>query len=131
MTIICDETIIGLWYVQFSARDVMAGLNHAGPGQIKMTYRVRHYRPDPNNDPFNDHDEKTWGGGTGPDTEAEAIRKIRLFIRLISVGSTSKYELLRGKNETPEQFTERLAKMPFAHAKLMNDQEYKQRYGDT
>jgi len=121
MSIMLDESIMGIWYVHLSETfDVMISLAREGEG-YKLTGRTRTYN---SLDPWDEKDRKHWFSiPVKAANDNDAATFCRRFIADGSLafckemrigGAVPIHELIRGK-QTPEEFGKLLMSMPWAH----------------
>lgn len=115
MTIVVDDSILGLWFLPLSSDcDYLAALNRLPDGELKMQWRFR-YREGAAPDAWNQH-RKRWYESRTRMPEQAAIAQAREAVRVIatSSGQPEYWELIRGAASVDE-FTAALAAAPFAH----------------
>ncbi|HET7909681.1 MAG TPA: hypothetical protein VFL19_03145 [Nitrospira sp.] len=125
MSIVLDESILGIWYVKLAEDfDLMIALSRGGDTGFKVEGRTRQYAsPD---DPWDEGDRKRWfSGGIPAKTEEEALKlsrdnMVKISTSFIATFGTKEvpalFELVRGTHSV-EEFAKLLGAMPFAHLK--------------
>lgn len=117
MSIILDEGTIGIWFVQLT--DESDWLLHLGEKEdvFEITYRFRYYVDDKIHD---SNDKKNWYRAEVKKdnyTFKQALEHAQTAYKLLytMAGNAPHHELLKGKDNM-EEFTNRFASLPFAHA---------------
>lgn len=130
MTIIADETLVGLWCVYFDDGNVMVGVSRPQTGSYTMTARLRLYST-PESGPWDDKDDKHWRQRqmTAPEDEP-VIQWVREWLGELRVAYKADRidELLRGA-QTLDAYVERIAALGDAHLRKMTTEEYIAEYG--
>jgi hypothetical protein len=117
MTILLDETIVGIWYCEFpgNAGNLMIGVSQESDKAV-MKWRFRYYK-----DPYcglDSKDDKNWYRGESKSVDdliAAARGLIRACERVMRERST---EILRGDH--PWQWVaEQLKQQPWAHSTVL------------
>ena len=131
MTLEVTDDTIGIWFATFHGRDLMVNLSHQPDGAILLVYRFRHYAEPDSGDPFDDRDRKSWYRNKLRLTRDEAIEKVRswLVVSAASLGGDHIFELIKEPDQSPEDFSELLLSMPWAHSKQVTREEYERDYG--
>lgn len=129
MTMVVDETIVGIWFVAYSdMKDFMAGLSREGE-TFRIKFRVRYHKS-----------MEVWAAGSRSHwtegvhtgcTEAEAIDGVRQFVDMVCAIEpiAGRWELLRGAR-TPDEFTELLIKMPGVNMRKATEEQYRAEFGE-
>lgn len=127
MTIKINDDTIALWFMQVAVDgDWLAHLAKTDePDAFKFTYRFRYYEGDQSLEFENSQDRKNWYEGTLHKPRGEVIDTIReLQKHLITVDGevteTDCWELIRGDDESPDQFMDRLREKPFAKTQVID-----------
>ena len=120
MTMVIDETLIGIWFVDLSHEDQdwLGTLRYNDDGDYEMVYRHRYYVDDKN---FDSEDKKSWYEGTIEKeryTEEEIITETRGFVAKLSAfaDDAPTFELIKGERSV-EEFMVEFRALPFVHAK--------------
>jgi hypothetical protein len=119
-----DENTIGVWFISCDTGDYMAALFREN-GELRMRGRVRTYVDDK---AFGSQDRKRWFQTDPPSVEAaiEATRKMLVSMRQMFAlfgGVKDDAELLRGENESFEDFMGRFMVQTWAHAQPATEGE--------
>lgn len=132
MTLHVTEDTIGLWFVTFEGRDVMATLTRQPDDSILLVYRFRHYAEPDSGDPFDGSDRKSWYRSKLTVSKNEAIEKLRSWLRSCAgaLGGEHIFELIKKPEQSPEDFCKLIASMPWAHTKVVSEEEFQRDYGE-
>jgi hypothetical protein len=117
MTMILDETTVGIWYCATipGEQDFLLTLNRIAEQHYEITYRFRYYNSD---DPFDEEDEKSWySGETKGKNEEEVINAIQTIMQAVAADGFTK--ILRGDRPL-EEFTEEFMEQDFVHAQKVH-----------
>jgi hypothetical protein len=123
VSIVFDESIMGIWYIQLAESfDMMCALARVEGGGYKVNGRTRVYESE---DPWDERDRKRWfSGPVEADSDEAAILKARQHVKDITADFLSHFppdfipqlfELIRGKRSV-EEFANVLRSMPWAHS---------------
>src|ERR1700730_9078855 len=112
MSILLNEDILAVWFVDVSeTSNWCAGLSKH-PSGTRLLERMRYYE---RNSPPDSPDRRDWYEEISRDSPEEAIERVRARLRSASpFAQGNPYELIRG-NRTLEEFVEEFMRAPFMH----------------
>lgn len=130
MTIKVNEDSIAIWFMQITpTSDYLAHLAKTDePDAFKFIYRFRYYQGDQSLDFEKSEDKKNWYEvilhhplGKVIDT----LRELQQHLRETDgdIPEDQCWELMRGDDETPDQFMDRLKELPFSKAQTISVEE--------
>lgn len=116
MTILIDDSIIGMWFLPFPGGDFLAAINRLEDGKLDLKSRFRRYR---SADAWDGKDTKSWRNFVVDLPVQDAIEKMRAIVAGMQSleGCGQSTELIRGEAESALDFMVRLQAMPFAHCR--------------
>jgi hypothetical protein len=125
VTIVINEHLLGMWFVEIPTGDWMAGLSEKD-GTFTLDYRFRYYTKGPAPlGVWDGSDRKSWYVATC-DRKEPLIAAARDLARMAAALHPGKsYELMRGDKSTRE-FADELMAAPFAHMRKATKAEYEQ-----
>jgi|ERR1041384_4470602 hypothetical protein len=126
MTIMMDETIRAIWFVQVTpTQDFLQAINEPTPGNYEMQYRFRYYV---SLHPFDERDVKNWYAVKSKrGTLTEFIQKCAKVAHTLGDACGAKkrgqfFELIRGQ-QSLDLFMETLRNQRFLHSRKEHEDD--------
>ena len=127
MSILLDEKVIGVWYLEPDPNmNVLMSAHHVEDSTDIIFYRrYRYYDGDQDKDAFDDGDTKEWYSNQVKGIDAEkAISLSRTIMEAMLTMGTNKtkrsYEILRRDYESFGDFVDAFQRMPFTQCKAVD-----------
>jgi hypothetical protein len=134
MTIKVNEDSVAIWFMQITpTSDYLGHLAKTDePDAFKFVYRFRYYQGDQSLEFEKSEDKKNWYEVIlhhSRDKVIETLRELQEEMRKTDgdVPKEDCWELIRGDDESPDQFMERLRELPFSKTQTISLDEAKER----
>ena len=122
MSIVIDETLVGMWYILFATgNDWLGAVSRCGDGTYELNYRHRYYRDDLTTSDSQDvkhwYTVKTEGGN-----DEQVITWVRTTTQTLAEALGTEVTEILVHDGDVEAFLRELTAQPFAHAQEISDE---------